>query len=198
MIIDLALGVMLSTYSDSRTDVIYKAEIGYKNAYLWGGYEEPDIRFDGNLVANTHQNSFGIGFRHEIQKFTLYIEAGYTMIDKKLAGDSTHEMVYTELVKNHYVEGRRVPVSCKDNYCGGSNKGDYNSSYDIDDAWVGRIGVRYEVMPHVEVSASYKAMKADQEYAIWDDDSNYPVAGYWREDKPFDFSSFEVGFLVRY
>ena len=188
---EIAAGLLLSTYDDSPTEPSFKLEVGYDNVYLWAGYEAPEIKFYGNPVADTDIYGFGVGFRQKVGAVTLFIEAGYGVVDEDLGNCCSEEMVYTQIVGNHAVEGRTVPLK-------GAYSGDYNYSYEIDDAWMGRVGVDMEVMEHVHVTASYRAMKADQEYAVWDDDSNYPESGYWREDTPYDFGAFEVGIMIRY
>ena len=187
---DIAAGVLLSTYDDSSTEPTFKLEVGYDNVYLWGSYEVPHIKFYGNPVADTDIYGLGVGVRQKFGKFTLFVEAGYAILDETVL-DTAEEMVYTQIVGNHAVEGRTVPLK-------GAYPGQYNFSYEIDDSWMGRIGVDVLVMEHVHVTASYRAMKADQEYAIWDDDSNYPVSGYWREDATYNFNAFEVGLFFRY
>ena len=189
--IELGAGLILSTYQESSTEPTFKLEAGYENVYLWGSYEVPHIKFLGNPVADTDIYGFGLGFRKEVRPgITLFIEGGYAILDESVL-DTAEEMVYTQIVGNHAVEGRKVPVS-------GAYSGDYSYSYEIDDAWMGRIGVNLEVMDNVHVTASYRAMKADQEYAIWDEESRAAGRGYWREDDTYDFGAFEVGIFFRY
>lgn len=185
----LELGLGYATYSeDMSPDFKYQLNVGYDNVYFWSDYEEPDIKFRGQPLATTDIIGVGLGARKKWNHASAFIEFGYGFVDADVKDHVQQEIIYTELVDNHDVEGRNIPFPSRG----------YQSSYEIDDALIARIGVGIEVTDQVTVKASWKAMKADQEYAVWDAQKREAGGGYWREDTTYDFSAFEFGIYYTY
>lgn len=188
----LEAGANYSIYSDEAKPALsYTGRVGWKQVYLWGGYEDIQVKMLGQPLGDTTVLAGGLGARHSFtDKFTVYGEVGYGTTDLSVNDHIEGEVVYTKIVGNHRVHGRKVPVSGPFYPPYG-----YESSYEVEGGPVWRIGVTYELLPHVKLNLSYKALKGKEEYAIWDEERRNAGRGYWREDSTHDFSAFEGGIV---
>lgn len=188
----LEAGVNQSIYGDEASpELSYVFRGGWKDVYLWGTKEDVKVKMLGQPLGEADILSFGLGARQSFGKMTVFAEAGWGINDTSVNADIQQEIVYTQLVGNHHVHGRPLPVHAK-------GKKGYESSYEAEDGPVWRVGVAYDIIPHVRLSLSYKGMKVDTEYAIWDHDQRKNGFGYWREDSTHDFSAFEAGLVAHW
>jgi hypothetical protein len=203
----LELGLTQSFYegehdpaSVSSDDMIPK--LGYIARAGWGdfpvyavlSYESTENSLRGQNVSNPDVLTFGAGTKVELGKFSIFLEAGYADVTTNANNtggyDVVEEVVYTHLVSRHYVPGRPIPVDTR--------QGAYESSYELDSGPFARIGVGYQLWPHVRLTGSYRFLKVDSQMAIWDTERRANGNGYWREDGQADFNAFEVSLLWTY
>ena len=180
-------GVSRNTYDGNMTaEPSYRLRLGYGDVYLWAGTEQPDVRILGQHMGTTTINSFGLGVRRKFDGLTVFIEGGYGDVDFRGIPYQQAEVNYTYLVNHHHNPGRPIPVAC-------AGRGCFETEHSIDNAMMGRVGLEYDVMPHVKASASYRWMKADEYIAMWDAGRKAANAGWWEENQQRDFSAWEMG-----
>lgn len=184
-----SVGVGQSIYTeDSKADWNLRGTLGHSDlpVYLVAGYDAPRVKMLGQPLAETEIVSLGMGAKRElVSGLTLFTEVGYSWLNldvNRAPHDVQQEIIYTQLVKNHNVSGRPVPVDPES----------YQTSYKADDGIFWRLGVGYQLWDSVSLTASYRALLVDQEYSLKASDWS-EGQGYWREDETYSLSAFEVG-----
>ena len=191
----LELGFLNNTFKDDAKDEIgYKFRVGYENVYLWGSEEEHEIRLLGQGIANTTVTGVGLGINHNWDEFYVFVEGGWGFVDLRPYDQKQFsEVNYTYLVGRHAVGNRRIPLDCADSGCYGTDS--FQTEYSLDDAFMTRIGVDYQVINHVKISASYRWMQAEEYIAIYDQDRYDNNTGHWEDQKTRNMSAVEIGIL---
>lgn len=176
------------------TEPAYKANIGYKNVYVWGSYQEQDIRMLGQGMGESSLLGVGLGVTESWGDWSVFLEGGWGMIDYTPDHQVVDEVSYTHLLNRHRNDGRTVPF--KQCY----NASDCNREYvnEYEDAFIGRIGVAYELMDHISLTVGYRFMRAPQYIAAWDIDRKANGGGYWEERINHDLSAVELGVGVKW
>ena len=99
---------------DSETVALYKVTLGlkrYKDVYLWSTYDSPEVRMLGQELATPDILGFGVGFQKEVAHgLRAFVEGGWADLSYTLNEEAAHEVVYTQLIKNHQSEHRPIPV----------------------------------------------------------------------------------------
>jgi opacity protein-like surface antigen len=186
----LEAGASRNTYEgDTSAETAYRLRVGWDNAYLWAGTEQPGLRLLGQGMGTATVDSAGLGFRRSWDGLTVFAEAGYGRVDFRGDARQQQEVNYTYLVGRHNVEGRPVPVEC-------ARPGCFETEHTIDDALMGRVGLEYDAAPHVKLTASYRWMRADEYLAIWDAERHAAGKGWWEEHVQRDFGAFEIGAML--
>lgn len=185
-----SVGVNQSIYTDeSASEWSFGGQIGHEltPVYLWTSYEGPRVKILGQPMGDTDLFSVGLGASQELSEgLSVFVEGGYSFVDLSSNDNVVDEVAYTYLVGRHAVGDRRIPVPCA--YISGC----YDSSYDVDDGFIARIGAKWQVADHVAIRGAYKWAYFDQEITMrsvdWQEGQ-----GYWREDNTLNLSSFELG-----
>jgi hypothetical protein len=178
-----------STYLEkSNPEPHFKVELSKEDSptYLWGQYEELSIRTLGQGLGDSSIFSFGIGARKTMGDFFVFGELGYGFIDEGAKDIIVHEVVYTELVRNHNVYRRPVPVDPKD----------YESVWEVDDGFLGSVGAGYEWANDWSATVSWRPFVATEHIEIYDVERKENGKGYWQETRGRDLSSFQM--TIRY
>lgn len=176
----LTIGVTANSYDDIKPSYAYHVTAG-DEVYGWLSYESPTVRMLGQALSEATMHSAGIGFRYKVKKFSAFLEAGYTVLDNEPNEIIMHEVIYTQLVSNHHVGSRTIPV-----------KQDYRTSYDLEDGYMGRVGVGYQ-HKHWKITAAYRVLSVREHYELWDEASRAKGGGWWEESHGRDLSAFELG-----
>lgn len=185
-ILEFEAGITESIYEDdagSEMGLHIKGGLTDFPVYLFAGYETPKVRMLGQPLGDSTIWTFGFGGKQKWERLTFFAEFGYAVIDVKTNHDVQEEIIYTDLVDTHHSKFRPIPVDPRD----------YEHSYEIDNALMGRLGISIDLFPHTKLSASARWMEADQEGAIWDPVRRAENRGYWREDTTRNFGAFEIG-----
>lgn len=176
---------------DSNAEWGFKLNSGTEGfpIYATVGWDQPRVKMLGQPVADTEIFSFGFGAKKAFGDLSLFTEAGWAWVDPDINKDVREEIVYTQLLLNHNVEGRSPPF--------GSRMSEYQTSYKMDDAPFLRVGIDYRVHEHAKVFASYRVLYSPTEMTARSSDWQ-EGQGYWREDETYNLSAFEVGVLLTF
>jgi hypothetical protein len=205
--LDFAVGKVVSQYSndsDSKSDTEWALKFGLDEfpVYFFAGYEEPNTYMLGQNIATNEIMSIGLGAKHNFSdKLRGFIEVGYADVDNNYYEETLQEVAYSYLIGRHASVGtnhlgeptdRKVPVA-------GGPYDDYDVNYELDNGWISRIGVGYNLHHNLMVTASYKWMVLDEYISLKD-----PViekggaGGWWEESNTRDFNAFEIGLFLTY
>jgi len=195
--IEARFQISAATYSDIATTAVFQFSVGThdQGGYLWTSYEELEVRMLDQPIADTNMYSFGVGFQHEFEnELTLFMEAGWAVMDDSIRPNIRDEVVYTKLVKTHAVEGRVIPADPPE------FDNDSFTSYELEDAFIGRVGLRYQIYNHIAMSVGYRMLTAKEHYELWDQSQRFGPykLGWWQETTGRDLSAWEVGFVLNY
>ena len=207
LLIAMLLLTSMATQADFRittTANIYGSlsdtqAIGFKvggNVYGWGNYEVQETRMLGQALAEVNIFSLGLGVKKEWDGLSLFIEGGYAIMDTQPKTLIQQEVVYTQLVRNHHVVGRPLPVDTPEPY----DMSGYSTSYELSNTYVARIGVSYEILKHLDVVLAYRWMTPDEHYELWDEERRYGKYknGWWQESVGRDLSAVEFGLMYKF
>jgi hypothetical protein len=202
--LDLAVGKVYSQYSDTaKSDAEWALKVGLDEfpVYIFAGYEEPGSSVLGQDLGANEIVSVGLGARFQWKpNVRVFIEFGYASVDHKAYPETVDEVAYSYLVKQHAAVGqnangdwtsRRIPVS-------GNAYGEYDTEYSLDDGFLGRIGVGYNLHNNIMVTASYKVLVIDEYIALKDQEVIQDTGGWWEEHNTRDFNAFEIGLFLTY
>lgn len=189
-LVELGVGQSIYSDNDSHTDWNYQLRFGMEELPVYGtvGYDSPRYKLLGQPLADTDLLSVGLGARKSWGDILGYVETGWTFVDTSVNALVQEEIVYTNLVGRHAVRGVILPVT----------PGDYETSWEADDALFLRVGVQYQLMEHLAVGASYRFLQVDTEMKLYDQDNYDRGLGYWREDNTVDFGAAEVNLVFTY
>lgn len=194
------LGYVISMPLNDDTDAPggqWRIALGEKDipVYLWADrLENMKTSLLGQVTGEITLTSFGVGLEHVMDKLAFFVEAGYSDVDSKIFAQTLHEVPYSYLVGRHSAGDKTIPVSfCYDE----GNCHNKEHSYD-DSAFLGRVGLSFDVHKHIKVMAAYKYAKVDQYIAIWDGNARKDGRGYWEEHLKYDLSAFEIGLIAKW
>jgi hypothetical protein len=188
----LTVGLNNSQYLDqSDPEASFKVSLAHEAAplYLWGGFEEVGVRILGQPVADTEVLSVGVGARKTIGDFFVFGEVGYGFLNSEANLMVQQEVVFTELVHNHESESRPVPVTVNGNY----DQASYETSWDLKDGVMGRLGVGFKVTEGLSLEFSYRPFFVKEHIELWDEERREAGGGWWEESRNRNLSSFELG-----
>jgi hypothetical protein len=188
----LTVGLNHSQYLDqSYPEQTFKVSLEHEDypVYVWGGYEELGIRILGQGIGDSSISSVGLGARKTIGDFFVFGEVGYGFIDEGANHTIQQEIVYTTLVHNHESEWRPVPVNVTRPY----DQSTYETSWELEDGIMGRLGVGYELGKDFKVTLAYRPFFVKEFIQMWDVERRAAGRGWWQEGRNRDLSSFEVG-----
>ncbi len=195
--IDASASVVSNTYNKTAdAGVGFQFRVGTKDQpfYLFGEYEDTTIRLLGQPMYNTSIMSAGIGAVKRLNDIELFIELGYAITDGQVKSLAIqNEMVYTQLLNNHENDGRPAPA----NDPAKPNSGAL-TSYEVGDGYVGRIGVRYEVIKHVHLTAAYRVLGVKEHMEWWDVNRRARGGGWWQESNRLNLNSAQFGIVFSY
>ena len=163
-----------------------------KPYYLWGQYEELKTRILGQPVGDTDIVSIGIGARKNLDDFFVFAELGYGFVDEGARETIQQEIIYTDLLRNHRVDGRPAPVYLTNDY----DQDSYDTVWELHGGLLGEVGVGYMVSDNLSLTASYRPFYVKEHIELRDPDWMAENGmGYWQETRSRDFSSisFRVG-----
>jgi hypothetical protein len=194
MIESLALTIALgySQYQGEEVaEATYKIEVSHEDTpmYLWGGYEAFDSRMLGQPLAETDLFSVGLGSRKDVGDFFVFGEIGWGFISSDVNHEVQQEIIYTELVGRHNVEGRPVPVTLLNEY---KTSEGYESVWELSDGMMWRVGVGYAPTDSLSYTLSYRPFLVEEHIEIYDQDKKANGGGWWQETRSKDLSSFEL------
>ena len=196
------VGVYTSFYepTEVRTDspVGFVVRGGLKEfpVYLWGSFDDNESGFLGQPFSKNEVMAFGFGARKTWGDFWGVVELGYASIDSSTHLKIQQEVVYTQIVQNHNVYQRPVPVDLTGPY----DQESYTTEYELDDDFVAKVGVGYDLSEHWSVTATYRFLRPETYYNIIDTDWQERTGsdGYWEEHTTTNLDAFEIGVLWKY
>ena len=198
-----SIGISSITYNDTSTELGYNGRLGWSGFpfYIAGAYEKPKVRMLGQPLADLKVASVGLGFSTEVRKgLHLFAEGGFSSAKVDIHDDVRDEVIYTQLVGNHNVANRPIPIYKYPNY---------TTSYEVDSGYFARVGMTY-YWKDIGVTVAYRALKLDQEYTLRGLQEDYDLGRahqsgqpgfrlpggqeyYWREDTELNLNSVEIG-----
>ena len=179
----LALGITANTYDTLEPTYALNFKAG-NEVYVWGSFEEQDIRILGQGITDANIYSGGVGARYDLDNFFGFIEVGYAINDEVTNREIAREIIYTALVNNHSV--RPIPSGDPE------NDPDAKVMYELGDGYVGRVGVGYSYK-HINVTAAYRFFGVREHYELWSQVNRDKGLGWWQESHGRDLSAFEIG-----
>ena len=185
--ITVALGHS-SFLDESNPEYHFKLEVAKegKPAYLWTQYEPLKIRILGQSIGDSSILSLGIGARKSFGQSFVFAEVGWGFLEQGARASIQHEIVYTELVNHHHVPPRNIPVDPKD----------YETMWEVDDGWLGAVGVGYQWNDHWSSTWAWRPFFAKEHIELYDRERKANDRGYWQESRSRDLSSFQLD--IRY
>ena len=162
--------------------------------YVWGSYEFPEVRMLGQSLTEAHTLSLGAGQEIPIgPRWNAFWEAGWSQPFLDTHEGVQREVVYTNLVRNHNVYKRPVPVD------------DFRTtttSYDLSGGPVIRLGVGYQMTEHLSLRASYKLWRPIEEYSLrdptWQERTGRGEDHYWTETHWRNMDAMELWVLWKF
>jgi opacity protein-like surface antigen len=165
----------------------YHLKVG-NSIYGFADYEAQASRILGQNVSDLTMYTLGLGAKETFGKLELFFVAGYTYIENENDSIVQQEIIFTELVRNHNVESRPIPVTVPSDY----DQDSYETTYEIDGGFMGRVGIAYALTESIKLSGAYKYFTADEHIELYDEGQK-PNGGWWQESYGRDLSSFEIG-----
>ena len=155
--------------------------------YLWGQYEDLSVRILGQGVGDSSIASFGIGARKSFGPYFVFGQIGYGMIDEGANEGIQQEIVYTDLLLNHRVDGRPAPVLLENDY----DQSSYDTVWELEDGFLGSLGVGYQ-WNNVGLSVAYRPFYVKEHVELRDEDwRELTGGGWWQETRSRDLSSWQ-------
>lgn len=216
------IGVHHVQYEDLDSDTGELLRLGLKfddlSIYLFGGKDDQEHRIKGQGVAQNNATSYGLGLGYNFHpKFKVFLEGGLVDNDATPYGASTNEMIRNQLWTDHSYDNRYRPGArpWHDNLTdsptwkytdiyGSQMTTEYD--YTMDDGYLYRIGMSWNVFEHLAVSASYRISGADVTIDMWDVSPGLiperhaqgePDCGCWWQNKDeMEFNGWEIGVLL--
>lgn len=200
--LEYTVGLHAATYAETSTEAAVSFTLSRDDTpfYIAGTLEQPKIRMVGQPLGDADLFSIGIGMRHQLAPgLYAFAEGGYSMVDVQTNDLIEHEAVWTKLTGDHLTTGldwQQIPESILPR---GETVPRYDTSYDLEGGYYGRIGFMFMWRDTIGITAAYRALKLDQEYAIYNPAlPKTPEVGYWRNDDQLDVSAFEIGAVFRF
>jgi len=199
------IGYVTSFYEGNQHG--FRAQAGNTSwpVYGWVGYEPTELRVLGQGVGDADMVTAGIGASHSWGDFSVFIDFGYAMLDLAVKQNIVDEIVYTDLVNNHNAtDSRPIPAAdpTRPHGFGGQDlryhPDDARTSYDIDNGFLGRVGVGFQVHEHIKLTASYRYLTPKEHLELWDIHRRANDGGYWVENREKDLSAFEMGIIITF
>jgi len=149
------IGASADFYDDGiAEDYSIHLKVGSKNRpiYLWGSYSDPEVGLLGQRFFTLETAAVGLGAKKDFDDISVFFELGYAFNDPETEKIGIQqEVIYTYLVGRHNVHNRPVPLDLDRPY----DQTSYQTSYEVEDAFMGRIGIGYQVLDHLKVTAAY-------------------------------------------
>lgn len=186
---DLILGLGYMIYAEMQGEPSFQIKAQHDNAYVAVQYESPRLEERGQGMMRARMYTLSVGYEAPMDPVVPFIEVGYTYVDGETKAGVQTEMVYTHLVANHHVEGTTIPVNAVPNL--GETNG-VHTDYNVDSGVSGRVGVRLPIGDHWSASASYRFLKVDENWKLWDDDVVAQCDCWWQENTTRDLSAFNM------
>ena len=184
---DTSVGLGWSQYTD-QVQPTYHGKIKWgpegSPLYVWGAYENMDIRILGQGVSDTPVFSLGGGVKKDFGDFWVFLEAGYAHLEHDPKPVIVQEVAYTDLVATHAVGGRRIPT--RDPYTG------YDSDWTTTGGITAGFGIGYTIGPHLSLTGGYRVLFVEEFIEIVDPVIEAKTGGSWRDTRARDMSAFEV------
>jgi len=193
----LALGLSQIIYDETQSNAAITARANLNNLYVQASWEQPKLKMMGQPLGDMDLWTAGVGYQVKIARgLSLRLEAGYAFPSASINDHIRDEVVYTQLVRDHFVANRPIPLVDLDVY---------ETSYDVSGGVYGAVGLNYSINDHLGLTAAYRALQLDQEYTLRDPDPAALVdkygsygEGYWRQDTQVDLSGFSIGIEWRF
>ena len=189
----LSLALGYNQYTDEQgpePEYSFKVQVGHVDTplYLFGGWEDPTVRMLGQGIGKAEIFSVGVGAKKELgDGFFVFGEVGYGKIEQEHRLRIQQEVVYTELVGNHNVYKRPVPVTLTGPY----DQDSYETSWELDDGILGAIGVGYQFNPHLSLTGAYRPFYVAEYIHMANPGAKEAGKGYWEEHRSRDLSTFQ-------
>jgi len=200
--ISVDLGVYHSTYageSDNDQELIFNdpglvLRVAYKNAYIWGSYEDPKLFILGQKMESVEMWGYGIGGRHQWGKFEAFVEFGIFDPKEDPSVPIRNEVVTRMLINHH-----------------GDHDLFRHTDFRLGQGYGARIGGMYRLTTHLHLYAGYRVFKGDQDIDGWtwldrSGNTRVPELGecpqhvctWWQERGQHNYNAFEIGVILRY
>ena len=194
---------------DMRNSTGEVLRLGLKDfpVYLWGQQESNTPTMSGQKFGDADLTMYGIGVKHEFGKVRVFGEFGRNDVSFTSAGRVAEEMTLTTFYQQHDYEGRYKPGQQWDSpdYVGPA-RGPFTTeySYEIDDGWIGRLGLSWQVFEHFSMYGSYRWATVGETLGMWDVGPGVPpksehggtCACWWKNNDTRDLSGAEFGVML--
>jgi len=191
-VLTLGLGTSFHGGEDTREEnaLSYKVTAGTPSVYLWGSADTNETGLLGQPFSKNDMLSFGLGARKQWGDFSSYLELGYAEVDQSTHQVIQQEVVYTQLVNNHYVYNRPVPIVLGGPY----DQQSYDTTYDISGGLMGRLGVTYNLSDQWGVTVAYRFFEPEAYYSMTGVSIlDAGETARWEENTKVDMSAIELG-----
>jgi hypothetical protein len=191
-------------YDNSKTEPSVRFRLGTHDQpfYLFAGYDSNEHRLLGQPLGNFEILSGGFGVYHTFDKVRVFAELGYGEVDVSVKQFVQDEIIPTKLEARHTTPSTPPPADrpLREGNFQGLPANDSYTSYEIDGGFLGRVGVEWQVLKHVRVSASYRYMTGEEHYEWWDDSKRFGehFQGWWQDTNAVDLSAWEAGIVVNF
>lgn len=193
--IDFSAGVM--SYQESSASpagtLEVRGSVDSLPGYVVLSYETPSIQMIGQSLGDAKIATAGIGFNfQQTHSLSWFTEIGYaSVIDWESDYGVQQEVIFTELVKKHYVHNHPIPLQLTDFY----DQDSYRTSYSLGGGPFGRVGVHWDITEHINARLSYRYLMVDESYDMWDEELRARGRGWWQDRTNLDLSawSFTIG-----
>jgi hypothetical protein len=182
------VGVAYATYDSQRvlSEPNLQLRLGSR-VYLWGSYENPDIKLVGQSIGDVKMLAGGLGLRHQQGPLSYFAEFGLFYPEVSTVPLIRDEAVWTQLRNDHGDPGWHPK----------------HTVYDLEAKYGGRIGVGYALTESVKATVVYRTLRLDEELdACTGSDARcgYPVTDglHWQNRSTLNMSSVELGLFFTF
>jgi hypothetical protein len=185
---NVEVGVAYATYDSQRvlSEPNLQIRVGGR-IYLWGGYENPDLKLVGQSIGDVKMLAGGAGFRHQQGPISFFAEFGLFRPDVTTVPIIRNEAVWTQLRNDHGDPGWHPT----------------HTVYELEEKYGGRIGVGYDVTDYLKTTVVYRVLRLDEELDACtgsDPKCGFPVTDglHWQNRSTLNMSAVELGLFFTF
>lgn len=188
----LTLALGSSSYMGEETPSYFgRIEVGHeaKNYYAFTAYEDTTLRLLGQPIGDGEIFSVGVGYKHPLsERFYLFGEVGYGVVQENARDIIQQEIVYTEVVGRHHRPFRPLPVYPQNGY----DQDSYETLWTLDDGFLGAFGLGYNAKNGFGMTLAYRPFYVKERMELWDEEQRANGGGWWQESRSKNLSAIQA------